>query len=95
MVEGIYRAMFLGKPGAVYNIASERENTINDALRILLELESVLMSTVTYKNEVPSMIPVRKIDISKASSDLHFQNKTSLREGLAKTVDWYKAARKQ
>ena len=37
------------------------------------------------------MIPVRKISINLAKKKLRFRNKYSLKEGLKKTVEWYKS----
>ena len=36
------------------------------------------------------MIPVRKIAIKKARKDLKWSPKTTLYEGLKKTISWYK-----
>jgi nucleoside-diphosphate-sugar epimerase len=37
------------------------------------------------------MIPKRLIDISKATNELGFRPKTTLEEGLARTVAWYRS----
>ncbi|MBI4258540.1 MAG: hypothetical protein HY619_06260 [Thaumarchaeota archaeon] len=36
------------------------------------------------------MIPARFIDVRKAQSLLGFRAKTTLKEGLKKTIEWYR-----
>jgi nucleoside-diphosphate-sugar epimerase len=36
------------------------------------------------------MIPIRKVDLTRARELLGFQARTSLRDGLAKTIAWYR-----
>ena len=36
------------------------------------------------------MIPVRLVDVSRIKNELGWEAKTSLREGLEKTIEWYK-----
>lgn len=43
-----------------------------------------------YRRRVDFFRKTRAFDISKAKSELDFQPKTGLKEGVKKTVDWYK-----
>jgi len=45
---------------------------------------------VTYNSDKPSMIPIRLLDVSKAKDKLGFETEISLKEGLEKTIKWYK-----
>jgi len=36
------------------------------------------------------MIPIRLLDVSKAKDKLGFETEISLKEGLEKTIKWYK-----
>jgi GDP-L-fucose synthase len=36
------------------------------------------------------MIPVRLVDVSRIKDEVGWEAKTSLREGLEKTIEWYK-----
>jgi nucleoside-diphosphate-sugar epimerase len=36
------------------------------------------------------MIPVRLVDVSRIKNEVGWEAKTSLREGLEKTIEWYK-----
>jgi dTDP-D-glucose 4,6-dehydratase len=49
--------------------------------------------TVTFDTSRPGGQIRRLFDMSKAERDLGFKATTSLREGLAKTVDWYRTNR--
>ena len=73
------------------NVAFGRGYTVRAILKTLLEIDGRADARVVYDRSKPSMIPVRLLDTSKAEKLLGFRAKTSLREGLSKTVDWYKA----
>jgi len=36
------------------------------------------------------MIPIRLIDVSRAETLLGFKAETDVRDGIAKTIDWYR-----
>ena len=36
------------------------------------------------------MIPVRLVDVSRIKNEVGWEAKTSLKEGLEKTIEWYK-----
>ena len=48
---------------------------------------------VVFDTFKPTMIPKRLVDISKAERLLGWKPKTDLREGLEKTINWYKENR--
>ena len=39
---------------------------------------------------MPTMIPIRVIDTEKAERELDFKAEVDLREGLQKTIEWYR-----
>ena len=73
------------------NIGAGRGFTVDEILRTLLEIEGY-NPRVVHDSSKPSMIPKRLVDTSRAEKVLGFRSKTTLREGLEKTLDWYKAA---
>ena len=75
----------------VYNVASGVETTINTLLSNIIDLTEVDAEDVVYETNKPTMIPVRRIDISKIQTKTGWQPKTDLRVGLKQTIDWYKA----
>jgi nucleoside-diphosphate-sugar epimerase len=36
------------------------------------------------------MIPIRLLDVNKMKTELGWEAKTNISEGLRKTIDWYK-----
>lgn len=88
-VEGIYKAMMIGKKGEVYNIGSEEEYKILDIAKIIKNLTNS-NSEFVFK-ELPEDDPkMRKPDIEKARKYLNFEPKISLEDGLKKTIEYYK-----
>ena len=73
----------------IFNIGSGIGKSVNDILFNCMELEGY-DTDITYNSDKPSMIPIRLLDISKAKDKLGFETKISLKEGLRKTIEWYK-----
>jgi len=72
------------------NIGLGKGYSIKNALQMMLEIDGYTDAQVIFDPSKPSMIPIRLIDISKAESFLGFKPKTSLREGIKKTIAWYR-----
>jgi GDP-L-fucose synthase len=75
------------------NIGFGKGYSIKDILEIALEADGFKDVNIIYDTSKPSMIPVRLIDIKKAEEVLGFRAKTDVREGIRKTMDWYKRTR--
>lgn len=71
------------------NIASGKTFSVKEILSMLLEIEDY-KPKIIFNKDKPSMIPIRKIDISKAEKLLNFKPKIDIKEGLAVTLKWYK-----
>ena len=86
VAEGIVKAAELGTRGSFVNLASGRGCSIS-------ELVSTLQEFIPFKAEFddtkPSGFPKRVMDISRAKEWLGYSPKTSLREGLEKTWNWF------
>ena len=95
LVDGMLLAMEKMEHYTPLNIASGKPTTIRDVLAASLKIENYEEAKTIYNTSKPSMIPVRLIDVSKAKAVLGFTAKTSLMEGLKKTIDWYKTAVKR
>ena len=73
------------------NVGSGQEISIRDLVALVNE-------TVGYDGEVvwdttrPNGQPRRKLDTSRAEKYFGFRSRTSLRDGLRRTVDWYSQA---
>ena len=75
------------------NLGLGKGYSIKQLLAMLMEMEGCTGLQVTYDTSKPSMIPIRLIDVSKAERLLGFTARTGVREGMEKTVAWYKANR--
>ncbi len=75
--------------GEVFNIACGKENSLN---QLLLTLQEIINTEVAaeYKPGRAGDVPHSKADISKAEKFLEYKPKIEFKEGLIKTVDWYR-----
>jgi GDP-L-fucose synthase len=72
------------------NIGLGKGHSIKEALQISLEVDGYAAARVEFDFSKPSMIPIRLIDTTKAETILGFRAKTGLREGIGKTIEWYR-----
>jgi len=72
------------------NIAFGEAVTIRDVLKEILIVADYQDAPLEYDSSKPIMIPKRMIDISLANDLLSWAPKVSLKEGIQRTVDWYK-----
>ena len=80
------------RPSEVYNLSSGDEHDIKQVSDLILTFLGRDDSQVTYKEWEPFTTKVKTIDSSKAIAQLGHNPKTSLEEGLRKTIDWSKGA---
>ena len=76
------------------NIGLGEGHTVKEALQMMLEIDGFTKARVQFNTSRPSMIPIRLIDTSKAAAVLDFKARTGLREGIRKTIAWYRQNRK-
>ncbi len=90
LVEGIYRvAVRPDLKGEVFNLGNPEEYRIIDFAKIIKELLNS-PSEIIFKS-LPADDPKRRCpDITKAKKILEWEPKISLREGLAKTIEWFR-----
>ena len=72
------------------NIGLGRGYSIKEALRMMLEVDGYANAKIEFDTSKPSMIPIRLLDTAKAESVLGFRAETGLRDGIRKTIDWYR-----
>ena len=75
------------------NVGLGRGYNVNEILKMILELDGYKDARIKYDRSKPTMIPIRLIDTAKAERVLGFKAKVDLREGLKRTLDWYRAQR--
>ena len=88
LIEGIYR-LLLSNEVLPVNIGNPDEITMLDLAKEIIEVTGS-KSKVVFK-DLPADDPkVRKPNIAKAASLLHWSAKVGRKEGLAKTIEWFK-----
>lgn len=76
------------KPEPV-NIGAGFEIKIKDLAQLIAELTG-FSGEIRWDTTKPDGQPRRRLDISKAKMEFGFEAKTDFREGLRKTIEWYK-----
>lgn len=72
------------------NIGYGRTVTIKDVVGAILKAAGHGKAQIVFNSSKPTAIPVRMVDTGKAKRLLGFEPLTSLEEGLADTVRWYR-----
>jgi len=72
------------------NIASGKEYSVKQVLEIASEIDNYKDITIICDPSKPSMIPIRIFDTRKAQQLIGFKTKTDIRDGISKTIKWYK-----
>ena len=73
----------------IFNVASGIPITINEIIEKVLVILDKQNLKINYDTSMPSMIPVRKINIDKIKKVLKWSPYVDLEVGLKKTIDWY------
>jgi len=90
VVEATLLAMFSKNAvGGVFNVGSGRCTSVNELAKLLIELMGVDVEPV-YSDPRPGDIRYSCADISRAKEVLGFEPKVSLKEGLLRTIEWFK-----
>lgn len=77
------------KPDPV-NLGSGMEITISDLVLLIGELTG-FTGKIHWDTTKPDGQPKRCLDVSRAKREFGFEARTSFKEGLKKTIDWYTA----
>lgn len=73
------------------NIASGQPVTIREVLTEILKATGYEDAPLQYDASQPTMIPKRLIDINRVREVTGWAPQTPIREGIAKTIEWYKS----
>lgn len=74
----------------VFNIGYGKDYSVNEILKIILELDDYMDTQIVYNTSKPSAIGKRNINCTKAKKILGFKAKTTIEEGVCKMIEWYK-----
>lgn len=73
-----------------FNIGLGKGYSVKEMLKMILELDGYADARVVFDPSKPSTILVRYVDTTKAETALGFRVEVDLREGLEKTIRWYR-----
>lgn len=76
---------------AAYNIGAGASHTIREVIETLVRLDGFADATIRFDPAKPVTIPIRRICIDRAATNLGWHPRTSLEEGLRRTVAWFRA----
>jgi len=88
---GIDAALHRGRAGEAYNFGGKSERYNIDVTRTILDLCDKPQSLIRYVTDRPGHDRRYAINCSKAESELGWHPTVAFDEGLAATVDWYRA----
>jgi nucleoside-diphosphate-sugar epimerase len=90
LVEGIFKiATADGISGEVFNVGNPEEYSVIETAMIIKEMTGS-KSEIVFKPALPDDPKKRRPDISKIKRVLGWEPKTPFREGLKRTIEWFK-----
>ena len=93
MVTAMVTAMEKLDSYTAINIGLGKGYSVKEILQTILEIDGYTDARVEFNTSKPSMIPIRLISTAKAEATLGFRAGVDLREGLRKTIAWYRESR--
>lgn len=79
------------KPGETYNIGGVDHHSIEELADIVLKVTGADPQLVEYRDSEILTTKIKRVDISKAVSDLGHKNSYGLEEGMKITSDWMRS----
>jgi GDP-L-fucose synthase len=93
-IDGTLAAFATTQPHLAINICSGIGRSVRQIVQKILVADGYENADVRYDPSRPSTIPLRLMDNSAARRQLGFEAKTSLEEGLRRTIQWYRTTAK-
>jgi len=90
---GIQLVLEAGRPGEIYHIGGGTELTNRDLTALLLDACGATSDAVEHVPDRKGHDRRYSIDITKISTELGYQPRVPFAEGLAETIEWYRANR--
>ena len=73
------------------NLGTSEAISIRDLAELIAELTG-FEGDIVWDSSMPNGQPRRRLDVSRAKELFGFQARTTLRDGLRRTIDWYRAS---
>jgi GDP-L-fucose synthase len=77
--------------GEPVNLGTSEEISIRDLAELVAELTG-FDGEIVWDTSMPNGQPRRRLDVSRAKALFGFEARTSLRDGLARTIEWFRAS---
>ncbi len=77
-------------PFEIYNCGQGEGFPVSEIVKKIQKAANKNNLKITYNNSKPSIPTVTILDCSKAKQELGWEPKTSIEDGLKKTIEWYK-----
>jgi GDP-L-fucose synthase len=90
MVEAIVLAAQKLDAYTALNIGLGKGYTVREMLQVIVEEDGYRDASIRFDPSKPTMIPLRLVDTSKAAAAIGFRAKVDLREGVRRTLEWYR-----
>jgi GDP-L-fucose synthase len=87
--EGILLATESYNKSEPVNIGAGFEIKIKDLVKLIAELTG-FSGEIRWDTSKPDGQPRRRLDITRAKKEFRFEARVNFREGLKKTIDWYR-----
>jgi len=88
--EGLMRVLQAGRVGEVYNIGGGQECTNLELARLIVQAVGIADEKIRFVNDRPAHDRRYALNSDKLSVELGWRPRTTLAEGLARTVTWYR-----
>ena len=90
MVDAIILAAEKLDAYATLNIGLGKGYSVKELLNVILEEDGYRDAEIRFDPSKPTMIPLRLVDTSKAAATIGFRAAVDLREGVRRTLEWYR-----
>ena len=74
----------------VFNIGLGNSYSVKELLEIILEVDGFSQAKILYDKSKQVTSPIIAVDCNKAKEAIGFEAKTTIREGIGKTIEWYR-----
>jgi GDP-L-fucose synthase len=89
VVDAVMTVVEKAPTGRPYNASTGKGTTVTELVETITDVYGY-KPEFNYDTTKPTMIPVRLVDVSRIKDEVGWEAKTSLKEGLEKTIEWYK-----
>jgi GDP-L-fucose synthase len=89
-IDGLFAAFATPEPYLEVNICSGTGVSVKEIIQTAIEVDGFDDARVTFDPTKPSTAPVRRLSNELARERLGFEARTSLRDGLRRSLDWYR-----